>query len=313
MKKIHVVTGVSLALLGAMSGAELYFDNIRVESPVKKELVAHEPETREPPHATMPVPVDEVVATYLSGLSEGPEVERSAAIGALLDRLESPEYAKAPLSNKASRDLIKAAEPALDERVVGFIAERARGKTAYAKIVELQDRIPAERLPHALRRAGGKRSVETIVGLMKSTDSPKVIAACALALQDLRDPKLMGTVLERLDETGMLDKPSRLPWIATDLLLGFIETAEGTDLSRGIRVLRTRPSMAGKSVAAFERAFEKGDAQTKQLAVEAVRKALVANVLTAEQGENLLAGHVEKGTPDVLKAELPSTKEVTEQ
>lgn len=353
MNRIKVLSGTCVALLGALSAAELYYDRPMPVPPVKKQII-------QAPKELQPVNADEVVSAYLAGLKEGPEIDRAVAVASLMDRLESAEFAKSPLGAEASDAFVTAAELVINEtqseepesvllksRLAGFIAGRTRGgraqefvlkalqdgpeplreavvlrvgsptgvggRTVYAKLVELQTQIPGERLPQALRRTGGKKSVETIVALMKSTDNAKVISACVVALQDFRDPALLGQALERLEQTGALEQPSKLPWIGAELLMSHLETAEGTPLKRGVTAMRTRPSLAKKGAAALERAFQLGDAQTKQIASEAVRKALVAGVLSPEQGEKLLAGNSHPETPAVIKAALPSNEEVKAQ
>lgn len=329
MKRIEVLTGTCLALLGALSAAEYYYDNQKVSFvPKPKEIVAHESETREPPHATTLVSADEVVSTYLSGLKEGPEIERSVAVASLMDRLESPEYEKSVLSPSSSKLFIEAAQIVIDEtkseepesvnlksRIAEFVGTRLQGRAAYGKVVELgaAGLIPQDKLPGMMRRTGGRKSVEGIASIMKSTDNPKIISACAVALQDFRDPKLFGEVLERLDQTGMIDHPSQLPWISGKLLSEYVETAEATGLSRGAKVLRTRPSLTKDLVASLDRILEKGEEPTKQIAVEAVRKALVANVIPAEQGEKLLSGRTQTEGQAVLKAALPVKEDVKAQ
>lgn len=353
MKKIQILSLTCLAVLGALSVAELHYDRAVPTAPKPKGVV-------QPPE-NMPVSADEVVAAYLTGLTQGPEVDRTVAVASLMDRLESAEFAKAPISREASDAFVSAAELVLAQaqpepdgsqlgtRIAGFIAGRTKGekalsfvlktleqgpaerreavalrvgsptgvggKAVYAKLTELAERgvISYERLPSALRRTGGARAADAIVALMRSTDNVKVISACVVALQDLRDPALLSPALERLEQVGAIDQPGKLPWIASGLLLEHMAAAEGVELMRGVKVLRARPALARKGAAAFERALEKGDVQTKQLAVEAVRAALVAGVLSSEQGEKLLTGRANPQAEPVLKASLPSASEVKAQ
>jgi len=51
------------------------------------------------------------------------------------------------------------------------------------------------------------------------------VTGCAIALQDYRDPALLGDVLDRLEQVGRLDSAGKMPWISAPLLDAFMKTA----------------------------------------------------------------------------------------
>ncbi|MBI3553461.1 MAG: hypothetical protein HY077_13275 [Elusimicrobia bacterium] len=180
------------------------------------------------------------------------------------------------------------------------------GKKVFDKVSELGSKglISGEALPGLLRRTGGSRAIEPITAVMKSTDSPKVISACVIALQDTGEPSVLGPAFERLEAVGMIDKPKALPWISSAMFGKFMETAEGSTLSRGIKAMRTRPSLVKAAVSSLEKGLSKGDPDTRRNAADAIKKAVVGKFIDAKRGEELLAGRLSVETEPVLKAEL---------
>ncbi|MDE2142851.1 MAG: hypothetical protein KGJ84_10600, partial [Elusimicrobia bacterium] len=179
-----------------------------------------------------------------------------------------------------------------------------RGPSVYAKIRELGDKglIPDELLPQALRRTGGLKARATLTALMKSTDSAVLVNECAVALQDYRDPALLGDVLERLEQVGRLDSAGKMPWISAPLLDAYLKTADTAGFRRGITAMASRPGLA--KIEHLKAALDSPDAETRKVAVAAVKKAVVAKAVDARTGETMLAGRLQTETEPVLKAEL---------
>ena len=166
-----------------------------------------------------------------------------------------------------------------------------------------QNAIPGEILPGALRRLGGKKAVEPIVAAMKASSDWKTIDACVVALQD-GDPSVLGPSFERLEQLGLLEKSEKLPWISAKLFGSYMQTADGSALQRGLRVAAVRPSLLKVSLDAAKKGLDAGDAETRRLAAQAVRKAVLVKLLSPQDGESLLAGRLGHETEPVLKAEL---------
>jgi len=181
-----------------------------------------------------------------------------------------------------------------------------RGSAVYAKLKELGESglIPDSMLPAVLRRTGGVKAKDGLVALMGSTDSAKLIAGCAIALQDYRDPEMMGKILERLEAVGMIESAGKLPWLSPALLDEHLKTADKASLRRGMMAMAARPALVKTGLAHAEKALQSGDADTRRYAAVAVKKAVVAKIVDAKQGEGLLAGRLQVETEPVLKAEL---------
>jgi len=179
-----------------------------------------------------------------------------------------------------------------------------RGASVYAKVYELAVKglVPDEILPQALRRTGGLKAREALVTLLKSTDSAKLVDGCAVALQDYRDPTAIADVLERLEQLGRLDSGGRMPWISASLLDAHMKTADRAQFRRGVMAMAARPSLT--KIEHLKTALDSTDPDTRKIAAEAVKKAVVAKVVDAETGEAMLAGRLQSETEPVLKAEL---------
>ncbi len=181
-----------------------------------------------------------------------------------------------------------------------------RGASVYAKVKELGEKglVPDSLLPSVLRRTGGVKAKDHLVALMTSTDSARLISACAISLQDYRDPELIGTILERLEAVGMIDSAGKLPWLSPALLDEHLRSADKAGLRRGMTAMATRPSLVRTGVVHAEKALQSPDPETRRFAAVAVKKAVVAKLIDAQRGEALLAGRLQVETEPVLKAEL---------
>ena len=230
---------------------------------------------------------------------EGEELRRRA-VGLLAARVA------APTSKAFILKVLTEGPQDLREEAVAHVgtARGVRGPSIYVKVRELADKglIPDELLPSALRRTGGLKARGTLTAIMKSTDSAKLVTGCAIALQDYRDPVLMGDVLERLEQVGRLDSAGKMPWLSAPLLDAYMKTADKPQFRRGLMAMAARPGLA--KIEHLRKGLESPDAETRRVAAVAVKKAVVAKVVDAQEGETMLAGRLQTETEPVLKAEL---------
>lgn len=181
-----------------------------------------------------------------------------------------------------------------------------RGSSVYAKVRELGEKglVPDAVYPAVLRRTGGLKAKDGLVTLMTSTDSSKLIAGCAIALQDYKDPEIIGKILERLEAVGMIDSAGKMPWLSSPLLDEHLKSADRSSFRRGMMAMATRPVLVKTGIAHIEKGLQSPDADTRRYAAIAVKKAVVAKLVDAKQGEALLASRLQVETEPVLKAEL---------
>jgi hypothetical protein len=237
----------------------------------------------------------------VEGSAQGPDLRRRAA-AALARRVGAPSSKSFVLAalEEGPQEVREAALAA-----IGF-AGGVRGPEVHAKVVELQGKglVPDRLLPQALRRTGGRKARQALLDLMASTDSARLVAGCAVALQDYREPDLLGPALERLEALGLLTDPGRLPWLSAALLDAHLKDAGEAQLRRGLAAIATRPSLISTTLVHVERGLQGPDLDARRHAAVAVKKAVVAGALSPEKGEELLAGRLVHETEPVLKAEL---------
>jgi hypothetical protein len=269
-------------LISALDGPDLTDDDF-------------DPETAE----TLAKNVVAIIEMKSDDSKEGDELRRRA-VALLASRVQTP-------TSKAFilKIMTEGPQDLREEAVARVGSPRGvRGPLVYAKVRELGDKglIPDELLPQALRRTGGLKARDTLVTLMKSTDSAKLVTGCAIALQDYRDPALLGDVLERLEAVGRLDSAGKMPWISAPLLDAYMKTADRPSFRRGIMAMAARPGLA--KIEHLKTALDSTDAETRKIAVSAVKKAVIAKVIDAPTGETMLANRLQAETEPVLKAEL---------
>ncbi|HEX4048210.1 MAG TPA: hypothetical protein VH309_10270 [Elusimicrobiota bacterium] len=248
-----------------------------------------------------------VVEADSDGSQEGEELRRRA-VGLLASRVASP-------TSKAFilKVLTDGPQDLRDEAVARVGSPRGvRGPSVYAKIRELAAKglVPDVLLPSALRRTGGLKARGVLTAIMKSTDSAVLVNGCAVALQDYRDPALLGDVLERLEQVGRLDSPGKLPWISASLLEAHMKTADAAQFRRGLAAMAARPGLA--KLDELRKGLDSPDAATRRVAAAAVKKAVLAKVVDAATGQTMLAGRLKTETEPVLKAELTESMERVE-
>lgn len=247
-----------------------------------------------------------VLSTSPEESTEGLEIRRRAT-ALIVGRTSTPES-----KEYALKVLAEGPRPLRDEvlRQLGR-AGGVRGPEFFAKVRELQaaGNVPESILPLALRRTGGVKAKPVLLELLAGTDSKKLVAGVAVALQDYRDPELVGPVLERLEQLGLLDEGVKMPWLSAPLLSQHLETADGARLRRGMLALRARPQLSKSMSSRLEKGLSSPDAETRRVAAQAVKKAAAAKTLDVAAAESMLAGKVESETEPVLKAELTGSLE----
>lgn len=96
----------------------------------------------------------------------------------------------------------------------------------------------------------------------------KELAECAVEIQNLHKPALLGPVLERLDRAGLLSDAKRMPWLSARLLSEHIRSSEGEDLSRALRAAGLRPSLARATAEAAREKLAQGAPEVGSLAAK---------------------------------------------
>lgn len=189
------------------------------------------------------------------------------------------------------------------------------GRDVFAAVKDVGEKgaFPPSVVAPALRRLGGLKSVEPVVAMMGKTSDWKEVGACVTALQDLQEPSVLGPALERLDALGLLEKGPMLPWISPKLFGKHIDQAQGAALARGLKAAKTRPSLVKVSLEAVKRGLESQDNETRRVAAETVRKAVLGRVIQTKAGQTMLAARLDRETEPEIKAQLTGGLKELEQ
>lgn len=182
------------------------------------------------------------------------------------------------------------------------IADADLRKAAYQASQE--EDIPEWIKPRVYRRALGSKAEGEILALMSSTEEPQTIRNCAVELQNLHKPKLLGPVLSRLEEAGMLGDVKELPWFSGRLLSKHIEDADDDELLRALRVVWLRPSLTRTTMKAVQERLAHADPGIRRLVARIIPDAVKQEGLDFEIGEELLAAALQIETDPAVKGEI---------
>jgi hypothetical protein len=190
-----------------------------------------------------------------------------------------------------------------------------RGGDISAKALEFarSDAAPASIKPALLRRGLGKKAGDEILALMKKETSPKALKACAVELQNLGKPELMGPVLARLEEAGLLKDVKSMPWFSGKLLTEHIKTADGDELLRALRVVWLRPALTRQTMKSASDRIAHADPQIRRIVARIVPDAVKYEGIDVDSGEELLASRLKVETDPGVKGEIEGSLEQVRQ
>lgn len=181
-----------------------------------------------------------------------------------------------------------------------------RDKAAYAKALEAVNKegAPAHLKPAIYRKAMGKAAGLEILALLHSDARPRTLTHGVVELQNLGQPELMGPALERLDSAGMLEDGKQLPWFNGKLLAQHIQTADGKDLIRALRVVWLRPSLTRATMPSMRERLAHSDPDIRRMVARIIPDAVSQQGLEASAGEELLTARMAVETDPAVKGAL---------
>lgn len=164
--------------------------------------------------------------------------------------------------------------------------------------------VPDALKPVVLRKALGKKSEPEIVALMNTAIGRGALGACAVELQNLGKPELLGGVLSRLEEAGMLDDHKKLPWISGKLLAGHIRLADDAQLKRALKVVYLRPGLARQTMHAVKERANHPSPDVRRLVARIIPDAVKSEGIDVQSGEELLLARLKEETDPAVKGEI---------
>lgn len=180
------------------------------------------------------------------------------------------------------------------------------GKVVKRKALEYvrSDAVPVELRPAVLRKALGMKAEAEIFALFSSEIPAPAIAACAVELQNLGKPEVMGPVLARLDALGMLENKGKMPWISGRLLAKHIQTANDEELERALRIVTLRKSLVRSTARAVKERAGHKNADIRRLVARIIPNAVANEGLDVASGEELLLARLKEETDPSVKGEI---------
>ena len=163
----------------------------------------------------------------------------------------------------------------------------------------------------AYRRFLGRKAAEPVLleffqreGLDGAT-----LRETAVELQNYGKHEIMGQVLSRLDEAGLLENSSRMPWISGKLLAEHIRHSTGDELLTALRVVKRRNSLMQATVAAVQDRLGDASPLVRRLVAKMIPDGIASHDIDAASGELLLTARLQIETDPDVKRDIESSLE----
>ncbi|MFH2204738.1 MAG: hypothetical protein ABIJ96_16615 [Elusimicrobiota bacterium] len=234
------------------------------------------------------------------------ETAKSAAIkrqalGLVLTRLDTPAahaFAAGILSSPDAQEKTAA----LQLLSSGWIKDETVRSAVYTAVHS--SGVPQWLRPAVIRRSLGAAAENELMALMESTEDNRTLRHCAVEIQNLHRPHLLGPVLSRLEKAGMLADIKELPWFSGRLMAQHIEKADDDELLRALRVVWLRPTLTRSVMPAAQRRLAHADPGIRRLVARIIPDAVKHQGLELERGEEMLAARLQIETDPAVKGEL---------
>lgn len=201
-------------------------------------------------------------------------------------------FGSEPMKVAAARELSKAAAPA-DKALFEKGFEVAKS-TAF----------PARWKATAYRRFLGRKAAEpALLELFQRDDlDAAALRSTAVELQNYGKPQVMGVVLGRLDEAGLLENSSRMPWISGKLLAKHIEASTGDELLTALRVVKRRPGLLDATQAAVHARLGDASPMVRRLVAK-----IIPEGIDLPLGERVLTARLRVETDPDVKQDIETS------
>lgn len=164
--------------------------------------------------------------------------------------------------------------------------------------------VPEELKPAILRRALGKKAEPELAAFLAAATDRRAVAACAVELQNLGKPEVLGPVLAKLEGAGLLDDHKKMPWLSGKLLAEHIRQADDAGLKRALKAVYLRPALAKRAVKAVQERAGHPDPEVRRLVARIIPDAVKSEGLDVQSGEELLLARLKEETDPAVKGEI---------
>lgn len=216
------------------------------------------------------------------------------------------------IKDDAARDftleVLESDDRAMRDETLKLLLERGaiRDKAVREKAYELAkgDTVSAAIRPRIMRRFKGRKAEADILALFDREIGNRAVQECAVEIQNLHKPELMGKVLTRLDKAGLLASSKTMPWLSGKLLSQHIEKAEGTELVLALRAVWLRPSLTRSTMQAMKDRLEDADPMIRRMVARIIPDAIEHDGLDPVVGEEALSARLEVETDPEVKVAI---------
>jgi len=240
-----------------------------------------------------------LIDAYSEATEETPEAAgvRSAALRLLMTQVggdTARHFAADVMASGPDEMKLEAAKLLLEPGAI-----RGGDVTEKGLAIARSDAAPAELKAPLLRRLLGRKAEPELVALLDKETGSAALRACAVEIQSLDKPELMGKVLARLEEQGLLKDARTMPWFSGRMLSEHIRSADGDELARALRVVWLRPSLTRKTMKAVS-----ADPQIRRMVARIVPDAVKNQGIEPGAGEDLLVARLAVETDPAVKGEI---------
>ncbi|OIO06185.1 MAG: hypothetical protein AUJ52_12700 [Elusimicrobia bacterium CG1_02_63_36] len=179
--------------------------------------------------------------------------------------------------------------------------------------------VPDAVRPKLLRRIKGRKAEKELIELLEKDLDDAGLRQTAVEIQNLHKPELLGAVISRLDQRGLLANPKTMPWFSRKLLSEHIRSVDEPGLVKALKVVWMRPSLTKGTFSAAQARLESADPAIRRMIARLVPDAVKYEGIDAEAGAQMLSarllieqdpavkGQIEGSLGEVRKAlEAPS-------
>lgn len=164
--------------------------------------------------------------------------------------------------------------------------------------------VPAHARPALLRRFLGRKAEPELSAMLASELPAPALRACAVELQNVGEPRHMGTILARLEASGLLGDPRKMPWLSARLLSEHIRTASKDELARAVSVVKARPRLARAASKALRQRLGDPDSGVRRMVAQVIPGAVEQEGLDGVEGLEMLVAQLQREDDPTVKEEL---------
>lgn len=255
--------------------------------------------------ATREEAAEALIEAYAETDSETPEglADRKRVLDMLITQIGG-ETAKA----FTAQIVASASEPGVRGAALAALADKNAFRDATVDALALEamkdEAVPDKVRPKLLHRIKGRKAEKELIEMLEKDLDDDGLRQTAVEIQNLHKPALLGNVISRLDQRGLLSDPKKMPWFSRTLLSEHIRTVEEPGLVKALKVVWLRPSLTKGTFQAAQARLESADPAIRRMIARLVPDAVKYEGIDAEAGEQILSARLLIEQDPAVKGQL---------